>query len=104
MRNLLHAASLPEEALGTDRIINLPGITGTVAGIVASLGRVAGPDVAARVIFKEDPVARRIVSSWPARFDVTRALALGFSQDRDFEALIREFLEDEAAEKNIRAL
>jgi nucleoside-diphosphate-sugar epimerase len=103
IRNLEHAASLSGEALGPNRIINLPGITVTVAEIVASLGRVAGPEVAARVVFREDPVARRIVSSWPARFDVKRALELGFSQDREFEALIREFLEDEAAEKAGRA-
>jgi nucleoside-diphosphate-sugar epimerase len=103
VRNLVHAASLSEEGLGPSRIINLPGITVTVAEIIASLERVAGPEAAARVVFREDPVARRIVSSWPARFDVRRALALGFSRDKEFESLIREFLEDEAAEKRFRA-
>jgi D-erythronate 2-dehydrogenase len=100
-QNLLHGASLSAEALGPNRIINLPGITVTVAEIVASLGRVAGPQAVARVEFREDPVARRIVSSWPARFDVRRALELGFSRDRGFEDLIREFLGDEAAARGV---
>ncbi len=101
--NLAHGASLPAEALGSQRAVNLPGITVTVAEIIASLARVAGPEAAARIEFRDDPVARRIVSSWPARFDVGRALALGFTQDAGFEALIREFVADEAAGKGPRS-
>jgi nucleoside-diphosphate-sugar epimerase len=100
--NLVHAASLKAEVLGTRRIINAPGITVTVAAMIAALERVAGPEVAARVSFGEAPAVRRIVSSWPARFDVSRAIALGFSQDADFEGLIRGFLADEGAAGNIR--
>ena len=44
---------------------------------------------------------KRIVSSWPARFDVARALALGFSRDLAFDDLIREFIADEAAERAV---
>jgi len=102
VQNLLVGAALSAEALGPLRIVNLPGITVTVAEMIASLERVAGSEVAARVVFNEDPVARRIVSSWPARFDVRRALALGFGRDREFEDLIREFLADEAAEGAVR--
>jgi nucleoside-diphosphate-sugar epimerase len=95
--NLVHGASLPAEALGGNRIINLPGITVAVDEMIAALGRVAGPDAAARVVFRENPAARRIVSSWPATFDVGRALSLGFVRDLEFENIIREFLADEAA-------
>jgi nucleoside-diphosphate-sugar epimerase len=38
---------------------------------------------------------QRIVGSWPARWDVTRARALGFEADPDFEAVIRAHVADE---------
>jgi D-erythronate 2-dehydrogenase len=100
--NLVRGGSLASEALGLNRVVNLPGITVTVAEMVAALGRVAGPGVSSRIVFREEPVVGRIVSSWPARFDVERALALGFTRDAGFESLIREFLADEAAAKSLR--
>ncbi|HMD61840.1 MAG TPA: D-erythronate dehydrogenase [Opitutaceae bacterium] len=102
VRNLVHGAFLAAEALGARRIVNVPGITVTVAEIIASLGRIAGPEVAGRIDFRDDPVARRIVSSWPARFDVSRALSLGFTRDPGFDQIIRDFLQDEAAEGAVR--
>jgi nucleoside-diphosphate-sugar epimerase len=96
--NLVHGASLSAETLGLHRVINLPGITVTVDEMIAALERAAGPGASARIVFREDPVVRRIVSSWPACFDVSRAVALGFVGDLDFDALVREFLADEAAE------
>jgi nucleoside-diphosphate-sugar epimerase len=100
--NLAHAASLMAETLGTQRIINAPGITVTVAGMIAALERVAGPEVAGRVSFGDAPAVRRIVSSWPARFDVSRAIALGFRLDGDFEGIIRAFLADEETAGSLR--
>ncbi len=94
--NLAHGASLTAETLGPQRTVNLPGITVTVEEMIGALASVAGRETASRIVFREDPAARRIVSSWPARFDVSRALALGFSGDAQFEDLIREFLADEA--------
>jgi len=96
--NLLHAAWLPPEALGALRIINLPGITVSVAEMIATLERVAGREASARIVFREDPAVSRIVSTWPARFDVRRAISLGFVRDSGFESLVRDFIADEAAE------
>lgn len=95
--NLVHAGLLPGEKLGDGRIINLPGITVSVGEMIESLARVAGPEAAARISFSEDETVRRIVSSWPARFDVTRALGLGFVRDPDFESLIQHYIETEMA-------
>jgi D-erythronate 2-dehydrogenase len=100
--NLVHGCAVPAEILGSQRVINLPGITVTVAAMLASLARVAGAEVAARVTFSEEPVVKRIVSSWPSRFDVARSLALGFSRDLAFDDLVRGFLEDEAAANGLR--
>jgi D-erythronate 2-dehydrogenase len=74
---------------------------GAVA-LVAALVRVGGDEASARIVFKEDPVAKRVVSSWPARFDAKHSLALGFRRDAGFEALVRAYLEDEGAENGVR--
>ncbi len=100
--NLIHGALMDAQALGPRRIVNLPGITVTVSEMIAAVARVGGTAASARIVFREDPVVKRIVSSWPARFDVARALALGFGRDPGFESLVREFLEDEVAEKAVR--
>jgi nucleoside-diphosphate-sugar epimerase len=94
--NLVHAAFLPGDAIGSNRVVNLPGITVTVGEMIDSLGRLAGRDAAERITFNEDQAVKTIVASWPARFDVTRALALGFSRDHSFDALIADYLASEA--------
>jgi nucleoside-diphosphate-sugar epimerase len=86
---------LPSSALGTVRSVNLPGLTVTVAEMIAALGRVAGPAAAARVRFERDPLVERIVSSWPAAWDTARARRLGFGGDADFDAVVRAYVEDE---------
>jgi nucleoside-diphosphate-sugar epimerase len=93
--NLIHGALLTPEELGTLRVVNAPGITVTVAEMIASLERIAGPEVTARISFGEAAAVRRIVSSWPSRFDVTRARDLRFFRDPGFDDLIRGFIEDE---------
>jgi len=95
--NLIHGALLPADALGRCRVVNLPGTTVSIAEMIAALERVAGPQASALVEFGDDPAVLRIVSGWPARFDVERALSLGFRRDGGFEAFIREYLADEAA-------
>lgn len=99
--NLVHGALLGTEALGPHPVLNLPGITVTVAEMIAALERVAGAAATARIVFEEVPVVKRIVSSWPARFDVSRAVALGFGRDPDFESLIRGFLADEGSGRTV---
>ena len=99
--NLVHGALLGPEALGLQRIVNLPGITVSVDGMIAALEKVAGPEVSSRIVFEEVPAVKRIVTSWPSRFDVSRATSLGFGRDPDFESLIRGFLADEGAGKTL---
>jgi nucleoside-diphosphate-sugar epimerase len=95
--NLAHAAWLVPGSLGERRTVNLPGITVTVAEMISALERLAGPEAAGRIRFREDPAISRIVSSWPARFDVGRAVGLGFVRDPGFESLVRDFVADQAA-------
>ncbi|WP_426138959.1 D-erythronate dehydrogenase [Pseudomonas sp. DWP3-1-2] len=91
---MLHAMTLSPETLGDERIIPLPGVTTTVADMVAALQRVAGPEVVKLIRWEPDATIQRIVESWPSRVNAPRARALGFSADADFDAIILAHIED----------
>jgi nucleoside-diphosphate-sugar epimerase len=74
-----------------NRTINLPGLAVTVGEMIEMLGRVAGQEVVARIRFEQDELVERIVTSWPGRFDTSRAATLGFKRDADFESVIRNY-------------
>lgn len=91
-RNLLHAARLEASALEDRRMLNLPGLSVTPAEMLASLERLGGAAARARVRCEPDEHIRRIVCSWPGAFDVSRALRLGFTVDRDIDSIVRQFI------------
>jgi len=95
IENLIVAHELAPERLQGRRTINVPGVSVTVQEMVQALERVAGAEVAKRVEWRLDPTVDRIVSSWPGAWDATRARALGFTGDADFDAIIRAYIEDE---------
>lgn len=91
---MLRGMILSPETLGNQRIIPLPGISTTVADMVAALQRVAGPDVARLIRWEPDATIQRIVESWPSKVEAPRARALGFNADADFDAIVRAHVED----------
>jgi nucleoside-diphosphate-sugar epimerase len=91
----VHAHELASSAWGVNRVVNLPGITATVKEGVEALRRVAGDAVAARVQYQPEARIEAIVKTWPVRFRTPRALAMGFTADRDIETVIRGYVEDE---------
>lgn len=91
----IHAWELPPEAWGTQRWLNLPGITATVSQMIEALRRVAGDEVAKRVVYKADARIQGIVKTWPVNFRTPRALAMGFKPDPDMESVIRAYIADE---------
>ncbi len=95
VENFIRAHELPASAWGVNRVVNLPGITATVAQMVEALRKVAGDTVAARVEWKPDARIQAIVMSWPFRFKTERALKLGFLADKDVETVIRDYIRDE---------
>ncbi|WP_127959458.1 D-erythronate dehydrogenase [Serratia microhaemolytica] len=95
VRNFIHAATLPAQQFGQSRVVNLPGISVTVAEMLAALRAVGGEEVHARVSFAPDESINRIVASWPGKFDIQRALGLGFNVDHDFEQIIHAFIRDD---------
>lgn len=98
VESMLLAMTLSPRTLGSERIIPLPGVTTTVADMVAALQRVAGPEVVKLIHWEPDATIQRIVESWPSRVEAPRARALGFTADDDFDAIIRAHIEDTAAQ------
>jgi D-erythronate 2-dehydrogenase len=98
---LIAAHDLPGDALGTNRTLNVPGLSVTVAEMVAALERQAGPDVTARIRWQRDPRIERIVATWPGALDASRARALGFPCDDSFDTVVRRHM-DEATSRQTR--
>jgi nucleoside-diphosphate-sugar epimerase len=90
---LLHAAAL-DTTLGLDRGINPPGISVTIAQLLAGLDAVK-PGAAALVRRVPDPAIEAIVGTWPPLFTPARALTLGFAQHESVVELIQAFIEDD---------
>ena len=91
----MHAHDLPSSAWGTNRVVNLPGITSSVKDMVDALRRIAGDTVADRVQWKPDARIQGIVDSWPVRFNTARAAKLGFSADANVETIIRSYIAEQ---------
>jgi D-erythronate 2-dehydrogenase len=91
----VHAHELPAAAWGARRVVNLPGITASVAQMLEALERVTGKAVAGRVVFRPDARVQAIVRTWPARFETPRALSMGFRADAEMETVIRDYIADE---------
>jgi D-erythronate 2-dehydrogenase len=91
---LLHAGALDGGALGLDRGINPPGISVTIAQLLAGLEAVR-PGAASLVERVPDAAVEAIVGTWPALFTPSRALRLGFAPHETVVDLIRAFVEDD---------
>jgi len=92
---MLHAAGIDLAKVGPRRALTMPGLAVTVGQQIAALKKVAGDKVVARIRREPDPFIEEIVAGWPRNFDPKRALALGFTADESFEAIIRAHIEDE---------
>src|SRR5690606_11364760 len=82
---LRHAATIDTAKLGQRRSLSMPGLAATVADEIAALERVAGAK-ATRLIRREpDAAIAAMVAGWPQAFEASRARALGFTADKDFD-------------------
>lgn len=91
---LLRGIDLPAAAWGQNRVLNVPGISVTVAEMVGALERAGGDSTLVR--FEPDARIGAIVATWPARMDTPRAQAMGFRADADLDAIVKAYLEDDA--------
>ncbi len=91
----VHAHELPAAKWGSDRVVNLPGITASVAEMLKAMAKIAGAQTAKRVAFKPEARIQAIVAGWPVRFATPRAIAMGFKADASIDAVIRDYIADE---------
>ena len=75
-RSLEHALDVDGAAFGDYRCVNAPGGTVSVEEMLAALARHGGDR--GLVDFVPDPAVAAIVGTWPARFDTSKAAAMGF--------------------------
>ena len=93
-RMIKHALALDEKAWGWKRSLNLPGLVATMDQALAALRKVGGDRAASLVRYQPDPAIQRLVSSWAARFDTSRALAMGFKADESFEQIVQSYIDE----------
>jgi nucleoside-diphosphate-sugar epimerase len=91
--NLRHALETDGSAWGTKRAVNLPGLSVSMSEALAALERVGGSAARARVTEQRDEAIERLVLTWPDQFRTDRALAMGFSADPDFDAIVRAHID-----------
>ncbi|CAD0089565.1 unnamed protein product [Aureobasidium mustum] len=91
--NLLHVLTLERESLPSHmRQINLPGITASVKEMLQALEEVGGKQ-AVELVKREEPTKeiKDMLDSWPIRFDVSKAMSLGFKRDERFRDAVEDF-------------
>ncbi|RFC64580.1 NAD-dependent epimerase/dehydratase family protein [Fulvimarina endophytica] len=90
---VIRTLSLERSEIGQETTITLPGLSVTVAEMLDTLERVAGPETAGLVTDQEDAAISTIVSTWPGRVAAPRAERLGFTAETSFEEIVREHME-----------
>lgn len=81
IKNLIIASKIPKEQFGLSRTVILPGIKVSVQQMLDALEEVGGTAALNLIDEQVDEATNRIVASWPAEFDTSRAAALGFEPD-----------------------
>ena len=92
---LTRAATMDTGPVGHRRVLNMPGLSATVAEQIEALRSVAGDSAVALIRSVPDPDVIRIVSNWPRGFTAERAIELGFRAENSFDEIIRVYIEDE---------
>ena len=93
--NFIHAAHIPAQAFRSSRVVNLPGITVTVAEMVAALAVVGGKEATELIDWEPDAFLQSIVLTFPTTFETKKAMALGFQRDSSLEEIINSFVNND---------
>ncbi|KAK5009137.1 hypothetical protein BJ546DRAFT_1002565 [Cryomyces antarcticus] len=90
--NLIHTLTIPADALPPHiRQVNLPGITASVADMLKALEEVGGKDSLKHIKRTKDPSIEEMLNSWGVRYDVSKALSLGYKADESFKQAVVDF-------------
>jgi D-erythronate 2-dehydrogenase len=92
VHNLAHAATLAQASLNGSYSLNLPGISVTIAEMIASLHSQVGSQATQLISYQPNPAISQIVQSWPSLIDNQPAQALGFKADASFHTILQQYL------------
>lgn len=92
---LVHAGALDTTSMGPRRALSLPGVSATIAEMIAALDRIAGPKATALIRRAPDENIAAIVAPWPQSFDPKRATDLGFRAETSIDDIIKIHIADE---------
>jgi len=92
IRNVRHALNVDGGAVGDDRAFGLPAIRCTMDDLAKAILAHTGGD-ADQIAYEPQPAIEKIFGSYPP-LATDRARALGFTDDGDLEALVRNVFED----------
>jgi nucleoside-diphosphate-sugar epimerase len=93
--NLIVGHDVDGSRFGSYRSVSVPGMQVRVGDMAEALRRVAGADVASRIVWRHEPRIDRIVSTWPSNFDCAKGRSLGMKADANFDDIIRAHIADE---------
>lgn len=94
IENIVHASKISSDALEGFRTLNLPGLQTTPGEMIESLAKLMGNSCTEYISYDKDPTIERIVSSWPQAINNEKELSLGFSKDKDFDAILKLYVEE----------
>lgn len=98
VKNIIHAASVPNRAFDGWPSVILPGISVSISEMVGALKSVAGEEVSSLVNYKvlvDKRISEFIAESPNEMLDVTRALKLGFYIDDNYEEIIKTYIRED---------
>jgi len=98
----IHAAGLPQESLGNNRMIPLTGITTSIQQLVDALRDLVGDEVVNRIDWEPDEFLRSIVLTWPPNFVTDKANQLGFKADQNVKEIIQSFIDNDMIGRSIQ--
>lgn len=93
--NLVRTAELEAEALGMNRILQMPGRTWSIRQLIDAMDAVAGPEPAKLIRWEADAEILKIVNGWKFDIHADRALSLGLRADESFEDNVRYYIEED---------
>ncbi|XAH24531.1 D-erythronate dehydrogenase [Xylophilus sp. GW821-FHT01B05] len=93
---LIRAATASATEWGARTAINLPALTTTVREMAQALERIAGQEAASLIDWEPDAAIAKIITSWPSRIHAARAEALGLRADASFDAILRDYVRENA--------
>jgi D-erythronate 2-dehydrogenase len=96
IEGFIRVAEASDAQWGQRTAINLPSLRTTVGEMAAALEKVAGKQAAALLDWEPDAAIEKLVRSWPGDVAWDRARGLGLRNDESFEAIVRDYMAENA--------